>query len=526
MNHSPARCCYLTICVCLLSAALFGGCGSESEPEGAQRTHTPSLAATGGNKTSESAAKSAPAESEVRAPKPSNAANTENHANAGDNGEAPRSLGDLLQQEDNAPADPEAFGGANFGHPKHDDAKLAAAGIRKIEGRHLTVYTDLPRGDMDGYPRVFDLAVPQWRDYFGIRREDMDKWRMTAYVIKNKQLFQQQGLLYDRLPPFQHGWQEGFELWVYDQPSDYYRRHLLLHEGTHGVMHTQLGGAGPPWYKEGMAELLATHRWDGQRLTLNYNPRGSDEVPFWGRVKIIQDDVAGGKALRLATVMNYDNRAHQNVNAYAWCWAACVFLDSHPVSQKAFRGMQPHVRLPRADFNRRFYDQLAENWNRLAEEWQLFVDDMQYGSDVARLAVQFADGKPLGPDGATFKLKSDRGWQSSGIRLEAGTAYRIQASGRFTIARDDDGAAWPCEPGGVTLRYYDRRPLGVVLGALRDGDVKPAEATPLASPAEFGRAFKWTPKSSGTLYLRVNDSPAELADNAGELTIRIGKASP
>ena len=48
----------------------------------------------------------------------------------------------------------------------------------------------------------------------------------------------------------------GAELWLHDQPTAYYRRHLLLHEGTHVFMASFLGGCGPGWYMEGTAELF------------------------------------------------------------------------------------------------------------------------------------------------------------------------------------------------------------------------------------------------------------------------------
>ncbi len=339
--------------------------------------------------------------------------------------------------------DPQAFGGAEFGHPQHDDAKLSVANIRKIASEHLTVYTDLPQGDVDEFPRVFDLAVPQWQSYFNLAAEKIAKWRMTAYVIKDKELFRREGLLPADLPDFAHGFQRAFEIWVYEQPSDYYRRHLLLHEGTHGVMNTLLGGAGPPWYMEGVAELLGTHQWDGEKLTLSYNPPHTDEVPYWGRVKIIRDDFAADAGMTLQSVMNYDNRAHQNVNAYAWCWAACLFLDSHPQTQRAFREMQQQVRLPAADFNRRLTEQI-DDFNRIAnEQWFLFVQSMEYGSQVEAAMVHYKDGAPLPAAGAVVDIQANQGWQSSGVEVEAGKKYQLRAAGKYIIAHEADGARGP-----------------------------------------------------------------------------------
>src|SRR5262249_14224219 len=147
-----------------------------------------------------------------------------------------------------------------------------------------TLYTDLPSSlAVDELPGVFDQAFLQWCAYFGIDEKDHADWRMTGYLIKDKVRFTAAGLLPDDLPPFLNGYCRGHEIWVYNQPSgnqtsDYYRRHLLLHEGTHGFMFTVLRGCGPPWYSEGMAELLATHRWADGRLQLNRFPSSPAEV--------------------------------------------------------------------------------------------------------------------------------------------------------------------------------------------------------------------------------------------------------
>ena len=104
--------------------------------------------------------------------------------------------------------------------------------------------------------------------------------------MTDKARFAAAGLLADNLPPFQSGYSrsDGKQFWLLEQPSDFYRRELLLHEGTHCFMFTVLKGAGPPWYKEGMAEYLGTHRWQDGRLTLGYMPRSREEVPYWRRI--------------------------------------------------------------------------------------------------------------------------------------------------------------------------------------------------------------------------------------------------
>ena len=122
-------------------------------------------------------------------------------------------------------------------------------GIRQLAGRHITLHTDLaPAPEVDELPQVFDAAVPLWCQYFGVDPAKAAMWKMTGCVMQDKDRFVAAGLYPKDLPPFPHGFARGSQLWIYDQPSNYYRRHLLLHEGTHQFMEQFVGGCGPPWY--------------------------------------------------------------------------------------------------------------------------------------------------------------------------------------------------------------------------------------------------------------------------------------
>ena len=240
-----------------------------------------------------------------------------------------------------------------FDLPRLDEGRIRAAGIRRLEGKHITLYTDLPAAkDVDELPRVFDAAVPLWCGYFGIDPAKAAQWKLVGSVMKEKEPYVATELYPASLPDFPHGYSMGSQVWVYEQPSDYYRRHLLLHEGTHAFMARWLGGGGPPWYMEGMAELLGTHQWSGSKLTLGVMPKTREEVPYWGRVKIVKDDMAAGKGKSLQEIMQYDSRAHLQVEAYGWCWAAAAFLDQHPLTQAAFRELKADTRTRSLAFSR------------------------------------------------------------------------------------------------------------------------------------------------------------------------------
>lgn len=408
-----------------------------------------------------------------------------------------------------------------FNLPQVDDDKVAAAGIRKLTSEHLILYTDLPAAaDVDELPAVFDQAVPQWCQYFGIPEQQAAKWMVVGCLMRDKERFAGAGLLPVNIPDFVHGFQRGGQFWWYPEVGTYYPRHQMLHEGTHAFMNRFLGGSGPPWYMEGMAEMLGLHSWKEGKLRLGYWPKSKEEVPYWGRVKIVRDDYAADKGLMLEDVFRYDARAHLKTGPYGWSWAAAAFLDAHPATQSAFRELKSKTSDRSPGFSSALIERVGRQWPAVREDWQLFVVNIDYGYDVARSAVvRKADVAGLTAQGATATIVADHGWQSTGLRLEGGKKYWLKASGRYEVARTPQ--VWVCEPGGVTIRYHQGLPLGMLLAAVGDMEQPSSGVTPLARAQPIGLAGEIEPTSTGTLYLKINDSPAELADNDGDIQVMI-----
>jgi hypothetical protein len=422
-----------------------------------------------------------------------------------------------------------------------DDGRVRAAGLRILKSKHLTLYTDLPAdAEVDRLPAVFDQAVPQWAAYFGFGGggagdDRLDprarNWQATACLIKDRAKFDALGLMPPRgSDEFVNGISLGNRFWFYEQPTPYYRRHLLLHEGTHAFMASLLGGCGPGWYMEGTAELMATHHLDEStgRLTLRVMPRDREQVPMLGRIELIRDARKEKRLLGLPAVMEIDNRRILENESYAWCWSVAVFLDSHPRYRERFRSLRRHV--TERSFNEIFRREYADDWNNLSREWQAFVAALDHGFDFERMAIDFRPGGPLREgQQKVVEVQADRGWQSSLVRVEAGRTHRISASGRFQIAEEVDGGGvkrqWLSEAGGVTLEYYAGRPLGILLGAIvsnRSDDVNgDAEPPGFSEPIIIGLGTTFQPRISGTLYLRINDDPGRLHDNRGSLTVTV-----
>jgi hypothetical protein len=289
-------------------------------------------------------------------------------------------------------------------------------------------------------------------------------------------------------------------------------------------MHTQLGHCGPPGYMEGIAEIFGTHRWDAGKLTTRYIPRNRDEVPDLGRVKLVHDAIAEGRRMSLAEIMNYGARAHLENEPYAWCWALCAWLDAHPRYQARFRRMFKHVNDPDR-FNDEFKKLFLADMATMAREWLVFSDGLEFDVDIPRTVIDFRPGRSSPSTGTSVTVAADRSWQSSGLKVEAGKSYRLAASGRFQIAQSTDASGtakpWPCEPGGVTIRYYHGRPLGVLLASVEPDTLPAGTPSPMLTPEVVGLSTTLTPTRNGTLYFRVNDSYGELGDNSGSLTVTV-----
>lgn len=395
-------------------------------------------------------------------------------------------------------------------------ARLVQAGLKVYQGKHITLYSDADEKHVKDLPRVFDQAVEPWQKYFQLKPAE---FHVVGNVLAGKASqpkFAAVELWRQGIPEFLNGYAHPDMFWMFDQPSsEYYRRHLLLHEGVHSFMLTRLGSCGPAWYREGMAELLATHQLEGDKLTLPYFPRNKEEVPMWGRVKIVTDACEANRGVTFDGVLKFGDRDHLMSNTpYGWSWAMTAFLDGHPRWQKRFRELP--AKLNDEDFNARMREAYAADWNELAEEWQVFATGLSYGHDLPRSAIEFRPGKSF-TGKSQVTVAADRGWQSSGLTVEAGQKYRITAAGRYQIAKTSK--AWDCEPGGVSVRYIAGRPLGMLLAAVRTEPVTGNSGLLAVEP--IGLSATLSPEKTGVLYFRVNDSPAELADNAGTLKVTV-----
>lgn len=417
-----------------------------------------------------------------------------------------------------------------------DLARVEAAGIRVLAGKHVTIYTDV-RNDagVNELPEVFDAAIPFWGRYFGVEEKRMAAYKLSGFVMADKTRFKNAGLIPDSLPPFPAGLNRGHEMWVFHQRDSYYTRHLLIHEGTHAFMQWFGGGVGAPWYSEGMAELLAVHAWQDKTLSMNFRLTDRSQSPGWGRPKILKEDYANGKFMTIDEVMQFPNNAFREVRSYAWSWAACEFFSTHPLTRDRFNAMQKSVDKPIVEFNEMFYKSIRSDLGTLTVDWHLFIAEMDYGYRVGDGVLSELAPVPGESAGSSFQLRTDRSWQRAvEVSVKTGDKIRISAKGRFKVGESLVGGQmtpWPCESNGITLDYYRSRPLGelhamflpVLTGNESQTDQHSIISEAIVSVQPIGLDKVITASNDGVLCLRINESPAKLDDNKGTLEIAVEK---
>jgi hypothetical protein len=405
-----------------------------------------------------------------------------------------------------------------------DLERVRAHGIDVVSGNRLMLLTDCrDRADVNELGTVFGAAIPEWCDYFGIDASETADWKSTGMIIADIERFRRAGLVPDDLPHFLAGFQRGGDMWVYLQPGGYYTRHLFLHEGTHAFMQHFLGGVGGPWYTEGMAELLALHSWSAGKIDLQIRLTNRSQAENWGRIKIIRDDYLDGKPMSLDAVFELPGSAFREVRSYAWSWAACEFLSSHTITRNDFPSLSKQVRLPPAEFNQRWLAVIEPHRAALDRDWRLFIQELDFGYDVQRSSL--ANLNPSEKDPFRFALAADRSWQATPISVQAGDHISLRGSGRFIVA-DEDGTPWPCESNGVTIAYYQGKPLGKLMAGVLvgdEGDALTNSAGPISPMLEI-EPGRWRSDRSGVLCFRINESPTKMFDNQGQLTVQVEKS--
>jgi hypothetical protein len=421
-------------------------------------------------------------------------------------------------------------------HAAAQDVDSRSNAIKQWSSGQWTFVTDLPvDDDVKAWPNVLDQALLQWCKKWNIPIDTAKQWPLTIHWIGDRKIFEQAGLL-DGTPPFDDGFQLQDKIFFREQPSVYYRRHLLLHEATHWVMYRAFGGAGSPWFMEGMAEVEGTHELKQGQLQLAIIPADPLAVPHWGRFKRLRASVEDGKTPSMKQILRFGNQREDRMDRYVWSWAACVFFRNHPrYSQSLLLAASPPLDYSDS-LSKRLESSLQNQWDYVEADWSLFAQDFDFGYDPTRYIFDtqslLGSQPAIQPGTKPILVDSSLCWQGrAGEEVKKGMPLRIRANGQFVIANNPANSKtntpWRCTPEGITIRYHQHLPLGKLLACFipNPQSTKPNESRS-AIVFPVGQQTEFTPPTDGWLLFKINEPVADLVDNAGSLTVEITASTP
>jgi hypothetical protein len=120
------------------------------------------------------------------------------------------------------------------------------------------------------------------------------------------------------------------------------------------------------------------------------------------------------------------------------------------------------------------------------------------------------------PAESTVKIAADQGWQDTEVALQAGEQVRIeyvsgQAQDQETPLIDGTGTDFVCGHAGCCEPLPDARRSALIgrVGRLDDGIFY------------VGNGLELTAKTTGNLFLRINDCNSGLYDNSGAFQVLV-----
>lgn len=441
---------------------------------------------------------------------------------------------------ESAPPNADRFRSADD-RPPWDESQLAAAGIRVYRSKRLILLSDCPAEQVQLLPAIADELYQALESRVGKLwpAADGSEFQLTGCVMDAEERFRTCDLLPEIEFQIRHGRHLNYRFWMRNPSTDYYRRHLLLHEFTHCYLSCEYGMSDIPplWYTEGIAEYFATHVpgiGAGQAMQFGIMPESIDAFRGWGRISEIQrsfstqpirssEPVPDAQAAQwdagftaLSAVLAPKSRLFIQDSQYAHAWALCWLLHNHP--DLAANQAEFDVVRTAEQFQTAFARIDPAVLQKLAVDWLLFQDSVIEGFDVLRSfpsrTVALHSTKLAASEVRELEIAAAAGWQSTGILCSADSRLQIEAKGRFTVRNTT--TAWPSEPQGITIEYHRGRPVGELIGMLVAPDGSRASRRfPIATLATFRAPFE------AELWLQLNESAAGRSDNDGVVRVTV-----
>ena len=402
-----------------------------------------------------------------------------------------------------------------------DRARLGAAGLQVLESRRLLLVTDVPLKQVQGIPEAVDALFDQLQQKLGVLAADASgkEFQVTGYLMDAPERFQEAGLLPDEEFVIRHGRHLGYEFWMNNQATDYYRRHLLFHEFVHCFLMCEHGmrDIPPLWYTEGVAEYFATHTVNP--LQFGILPSGETGFEGWGRITELRKTALltdATEPVTLESILQPKSREFTSELRYAQAWGLVWLLRTHPQLRPTF-GELSRVRT-RREFDTVLQRLTPELTVRLKIVWLLLLDSLEEGYEVSHAFPELDPKWQIRDDtsdtSVQIRVSADKGWQASGLFFSKPLDITLSGSGRCAV--HDQPQRWEAEAQGITLDYAHDRPLGELTAALvsRDG-------RSVVRRIPVGRGCTLSVEANTELWLQVNDSDASRSGNSGGFDVQI-----
>ena len=415
--------------------------------------------------------------------------------------------------------------------PKLNAEELLSHGLRIVESKHLVLVTDLPQESVAEIPQLADALFANLEARLGKLQPNIagTEFQVTGFLMDARERFKQA----DVLPPdeftIRNGRHLGYQFWTNNQPADYYRRHLLLHEFVHCFMMCEYGmnNIPPLWYTEGIAEYFATHRLhtDVSKSEFGILPSSRHRFGGWHRIAEVhrhfnQEPSASGELadiISMQVVMHPADTTFVDDSQYANAWALVWLINHHPELQPEFAA------LATCRTQEQFNDAMAKipelTLQQMNQIWPLYLDGLAEAEvstvrfpSLTPMPSQQSHGENTLPQELT--LEASQQWVSTGFELTAGQQVIIECKGRFVVR--ETTKPWISEPDGITIDYVRGRPLGEVIGAIVSTD-----GTKTTRHIPIGTSKTLQSPIDGILWLQINDQWSDRANNDGKVTFHI-----
>lgn len=410
--------------------------------------------------------------------------------------------------------------------PQLNPTRLAAAGIHAVESERLILLTDRDPASVRDIPPLADALFNVLEQQCGQLRPAPSgaPFRAIGYLMADMERFQAAGLVPNAVLDMRHGEQSGYRFWAHDQQTDYYRRHLVLHEFVHAYMtvDTAQGDVPERWFIEGAAEFFATHFVSADPPEFGVIPTTFEGFEDWGRISAIRRrrHDRPSKEIELQELPSLEDVFNENTGEggedgkYSWWWALAWMLSEHPEYSASWNKLC-HCR-GTAEFQQDMSELMETKGRRLRTDWLLFVESLSESFDTER---SFPIHGPVATSSRIeVTLSAEKGWQDTGWELMPGESISLSCSGQCVL--NETTGPWIAEPNGITLEYNQGCPIGEVVAVLVTSD-----GQSVSRRIKVGLNGQITATQPSRLWLQINDDAGQRSNNSGEYVVSIQSES-